>query len=180
MDPFCSPSPCLCPHPPYRPAPAAPHLTHHCPAHATCPAVSHSFRGGDPVPPCHLLLAASSRRLPSMGSTWWRCSSGFPVVLQEVESRVTLHGWWVCAGCGAPRTVACQSAGASNGKCTTMRAICCLVISPSFPCKPDHHTNGPPHPPPPRSSRHHGPSLFPTFTSSPRHCAGHVLPDGTS
>ena len=68
----------------------------------------------------------------------------------------------------------------ASGKCTTMRAICCLVASPSFPCKPDHHTNGPPHPPPPRSSRHHDPSLLPTFTSSPRHCAGHVLPDGTS
>jgi len=37
----------------------------------------------------------------------------------------------------------------ASGKCTTMRAICCLVTSPSFPCKPDHHTNGPPHPPPP-------------------------------
>ena len=39
--------------------PAAPHLTHHCPARATCPAVSHSFRGGTPS------LLATSCSLPA-------------------------------------------------------------------------------------------------------------------
>ena len=51
--------------------PAAPHLTHHCPARATCPAVSHSFRGGTPS---LLATAASSRRLPS--TAWVQLGGG--------------------------------------------------------------------------------------------------------